>query len=371
MWATRMVVFPIMTIAISLAMLSLQGCPKESQKNIKIGILSPSTGASATHGKEGLNGAEMALAEMRESSKRLLVNFIVEDTRSKPADAVSATKKLIDIDKVKIIVGWLSSTDALAVAPICERNRVLYFAVGTSTEKLSGFGNYVFRHAPLASSQAKMAAKYILENLKPRALGVLYMNDETGHGYYEEFVKSMKESGGNISRVDQYDKTATDMRTQVAKMKANGCDVLYIPCVPRTLGYILKQSVELAYAPRIVSNFGAEGQELIDIAGPSADGIIFTSFLMSPKFTNAYIVRYKKSPQMLAALSYDSLNLLFDAIRQVGANPDEIIKYFRSMDPKTGATGSIRFDDLHDAVKEVILKTIKDGHFISIEERKE
>jgi len=335
------------------------------EETIKIGILSPLTGASATHGEEGLRGSQMALDELTQLKQQSIsIKYIIEDTHSKPSDAVSATRKLIDIDQVKIIVGWLSSSDALAVAPVCERNKTLFFAIGTSTPKLSGSGKYIFRHAPLSSAQATAAARYIVENLTGKVIGILYINDATGRGYYDTFVNSINEFGGNITAVEQYEKTATDMRTQLTKLKEKGCEILYIPCVPRTLGYILKQSKELAFSPQIISNFGAEGQELLDIAGMEANGIIYTSFAMSSNFVDSYKSIYKKSPTMLAALVYDSMNLLFESISQNSDNPDAIAEYLRNIKLYQGVTGSIHFDEFQDAVKQVVFKTVKNNKFI-------
>lgn len=341
---------------------------RSPEKTVKIGILSPATGASATHGVEGLAGAEFALQDVNGRKNGPKVQYIVEDTHSKPADAVSATRKLIDVDGVRFIVGWLSSSDALAVAPVCERSKVLFFAVGTSAPELSGIGKYVFRHAPLASAQAAAAAQYIGAKLKPSALGVLYMNDATGKGYYDEFTKALSSAQKSPTAVEQYEKTATDFRTQIAKLKSAGCDCLYVPCVPRTLGQIIRQCREMDYKPKIVSNFGAEGQELIDIAGKDAEGIIYTSFDMSQEFVKLYQTKFDRKPQMLSALSYDSLNILVKEIAGVGDTPEAVTTALLKMAPSQGATGMIHFDQKHDAVKQIVLKTVKNGCFVKAEE---
>lgn len=346
--------------------LGVISCHKDKASEIiKIGILSPATGASAVHGEQGLAGAEMALKELEQSDQPLPIKYIVEDTKSEPAVAVSAAQKLINIDKVKIIVGWLSSSDALAIAPICEKEGVLFFAVGTSTPKLSGFGKYVFRHAPLASAQAEAAAEYVVNILKSKSIGVLYINDSTGVGYNTAFSNKVTSLNGKIIAVEQYEKTDTSFRTQIIKLKAAKVDALYTLGVPRTLGFILKQSKELAYSPKIVSNFGAEGQELLDIAGKEAEGIVFTSFAMDIDFINKFKKGHNnKSPEMLVALTYDSMSLLFDAVRQAGNEPSKIAEYLRNMKPRKGATGLFHFDLQQDAVKEIVFKTVKNSHFV-------
>jgi branched-chain amino acid transport system substrate-binding protein len=345
---------------------TLISCQKENKtETIKIGILSPATGASAVHGEQGFAGAQMVLKEFEKSNDSLPVQYIWEDTQSKPDVAVSAARKLINVDKVKIVTGWLSSSDALAVAPIMEENKVLFLAVGSSSPKLSGIGNYVFRHAPLSSAQAVAAAEYVVNNINAKNIGVLYINDSTGQGYFDSFSKNVQSLGRHIAAIDSYDKTDTDMRTQIIKLKSAGIDTLYVPCVPRTLGFILKQSKELGFKPIIVSNFGAEGQELLDIAGELAEGIIYTSFSIDQAFIKKYMKIHNKAPEMLVALAYDSMNLLFGAVREKGDNPDELAEYFRNMKPAKGVTGEFHFDSKQDAVKQIAFKTVQNGEFIA------
>jgi len=333
-----------------------------------IGVLNPATGASATHGAEGLAGAQLGLREWNQRGLTPSISYIVEDTHSKPVDAVSASRKLIDIDKTSIIIGWLSSSDALAVAPVCDRAGVLFLAIGTSSPELSGAGHFVFRHAPLAPAQADAAARYMSRSVRPKKLGVLYMNDATGEGYYRAFLESAARLGLRPTVVEEYEKTATDFRTQILKLKGGECDAIYVPCVPRSLGQILRQSRELSYSPTVVSNFGAEGQELLDIASEAAEGLVFTSFAMSEDFVAKYRNEYHRSPQMLAALAYDSVKVLFAAMAQAGQNPSKVADFLMRMPVAHGATGTISFDDKHDAIKDVILKTVRNGAFCPMKE---
>lgn len=334
------------------------------QSDVKIGILAPLTGSSASHGVQGMKGVEFALSKI--DNKNFSLQYIVEDTKSSPSEAVSAVNKLVYADKADIIIGWLSSSDALAVAPICEENNVLFLAIGTSTSKLSGSGNYIYRHALLSARQAYAAAEYISIFYDNASTCILYSNDETGTGYYHIFKDYMNKTGKKIILEENYDKSTIDMRTNIAKLKSTGCEVVYAPALPQALGYFLKQLRELDYSPFIVSNYGIESNDLFRIAGNLTNDITYTSFHVDEDFIDEYNERYAESPSTLTALVYDSMNILFDGIAEGNTNSNMLAEYLSGLNYTSGITGDIFFDEKHDAIKQVIMKKIRDEKFIEL-----
>jgi branched-chain amino acid transport system substrate-binding protein len=292
------------------------------------------------------------------------VEFIIEDTQGTATGAVSAAQKLINVDNVTIVTGFMSSTEALAIAPLFEKAHVIFFIQGSSSPKLSGAGKYIFRHALLSSSQGEAAAEYIAkENLQN--ICVFYMNDETGKMYYDYFKSTLDKLGKTIKSTETFEKTASDLKTEILKLKENKCSTLYFSGTPKTIGLFLKQASELGYNPKIISTYGIETQETINLAGELANGIIYTGVRTSQDFIKEFNSANKENPKIGHVLSYDSLTILFNAIEKEGSNANKIVNYFENMDSITGVTGKLFFNSQHDVFKEVQLKIIRDGKFVN------
>lgn len=265
--------------------LGIVGCVKQ-EKTIKIGALLPLTGPSANHGQDAKEGMNLALKEIRNSDKILgnKIEIIWEDDNSTPQGAISGAQKLINIDKVAVIIGPISSSATLAVAPLAEKSKVVLLSPSASSPEISDAGDFIFRNSLLAPPQGKKMAQFCFENLKITKVDVLFLNDDTGWGYYNSFKQNFESLGGKINLVENYDKTDTDFRPQIIKLKKDGAKAVYVPSVPQTMGLILKQSAELGYNPIFLANIGVEGEDLLKIAGEKAEGIYYTSLIVNEKF---------------------------------------------------------------------------------------
>jgi branched-chain amino acid transport system substrate-binding protein len=333
-----------------------------SNEKIKIGFMAPLTGPTASQGEQFIEGRDFFMERYKGKLKNK-VEFIVEDTQGTATGAVSATQKLINIDNVTIVTGFMSSTEALAVAPLFEKAKVLFFIQGSSSPKLSAAGKYIFRHALLSSSQGEAAAEYIIkENLQD--VCVFYMNDETGKMYYNYFQSTLEKLDKSVKLAESFEKTTSDFKTEIAKLKENRCLTLYFSGTPKTIGILLKQSNELDYHPRIISTYGIETQETIDLGGDLANGIIYTGVKTSQDFIAKFSSANKENPKIGHVLSYDSLTLLFNALEKTKGDSNKMASYFESMDSITGVTGKIFFNSQHDVFKEIQLKIIENGEFV-------
>lgn len=81
---------------------------------LKVGVILPLTGDLSITGEKMYQGVQLAQAELEKDG----VKFVVEDSHSKPTDAVSAASKLLNVDKVDVIIGTYSPDETIAVAPV-------------------------------------------------------------------------------------------------------------------------------------------------------------------------------------------------------------------------------------------------------------
>ena len=154
-------------------------------EKIRIGFLTPLTG-NPLCGKYMTQGLELA----KQNYPSLFTNyeFLIEDTQFKPTEAVTAARKLIEIDKVHYILGPCGSTSVLAVAPLTEANHVLLFTSTAFAEPISDAGDYVFRAATTASDETPVLSQFITSNYPSSKAGIIYLDNDGGISYQQLYL---------------------------------------------------------------------------------------------------------------------------------------------------------------------------------------
>jgi branched-chain amino acid transport system substrate-binding protein len=140
------------------------------------------------------------------------------------------------------------------------------------------------------------------------------------------------------------------------------------------MGLILVQAHELG----IDANFyhiGVEGPDLVGTAGDLAEGIFYPysydNQSASPEvqtFYEKYVQRFGTEPDTIAANAYDAAYLLSNCFEKVGDTVESVKRCLYETENFEGASGIYGFDEHGDAVKEIFIKTIKDGEFVRYEE---
>jgi len=353
----------LMTLILIIFLTLPTGCAKEP-KEIKIGVVLPLSGSAASHGEDIMGGIDIALKEINEKGiKGKKVELIVEDNQSSAQGSVSALRKLFEVNKVPIVIGPVASSDMLAMAPVAESNKKVLISPAASSPKISDTGDYIFRNSLLAEPQGEMMATFCYQTLNKKTVAILFIDDETGRGYKDSFQSRFSNLGGKVLFVDSYDRNGTDFRTQLIKLKASNPEAAYIPSIPKTLGYILRQAKELDIKTVFLANYGVEGDALLEIARDTAEGLYYTSIPIDPSFIKKFEDIKGRKPTIGAPLGYDTLKIVAQAIENEGYTADGIKKGLYKIQNFNGVTGLTSFDEKGDAKKEVIIKIVKQGKF--------
>lgn len=352
------------------------GVSRKPTETIKIGAILPLTGKAASYGESAKAALDLALEEINKEggTKRRMIELIYEDSQGQPQIGVTAANKLITLDGVKIILGPVMSSVTLAVAPIAEGNKVILISVSSSPD-ITYAGDYIFRNREKATHQSEKMAEFLFNELGIKEIATLYMNDDTGKGHHSTLVENFEKLGGKILLSETYEPGSVDFRTNLTKIKAVNPKVVHLASKPKDMGLILKQAKELGLEAQFVSTSGGEGKEVIELAGEAAEGLIYTYPSGDPDdfrvadFYRKYEEAYKKGQKEWGALSYDSLKIIAVVIEKCKDPADTTCLKEKLYQVKEyyGASGKTSFDEYGDAKKEVILKTIKNGQFVSYE----
>jgi ABC-type branched-subunit amino acid transport system substrate-binding protein len=335
-------------------------------KEIILGATLPLTGDVSNIGVDAKNAIELAVKEINQAGgiKGKPVKVIFEDDKCDPKLSVDTVNKLINLDKVKIIFGPFCSGASLSAVPVAQQNKVLMISGSATNPKLSDFSLY-FRTIPSDAEQGKFGAEYVFNKLNKKKVAIAYAQNDYGVGLKDAFKKRFEELGGKVIIELEHQEGATDLRTNIAKIKNANPDLIYLIAYPKDGGNFLKQLYELNVRIPVFGSESLESPDIIDIAKEAAEGVIFTRAkeIKNEAYINSYKLTYNVEPEAYGPFYYDAVKIIFQGIENCNLDID-CLRNFLVNNKFTGITGEIDFDESGDVInKEFVLKTIKKGKF--------
>lgn len=366
----------IAVVVILVAMFIVTQIKRESEV-IKIGVMGPLTGIRAMGGTYMRNGLEMALEEINSKGgvKGRKIKLVYEDTKYKPDVAISAFRKLVDVEGISLIIGFQNSSCLLAVAPLAEKKKVICIGYGTQSNKISNAGDYIFRTQIASREEIPAISDFIRNKLRISRIGVLYLNTDYGVEYKNILKRIFEDKlGGKIVDMESFEVETKDYRTQLKKVVQHNPQAIFIIGASKHVGMIIKQAKEIGINTQWIASSPVESRDVLEIAGKLADGIIYpypydieSQDKQQKIFREKYKKRYGMIPNMLAANAYDALKILVKAIEKCGGdakNVECIKNELYKVRNYHGASGVLSFDENGDVHKPIIIKTIRNGKFV-------
>lgn len=360
-------------------LLSFAGCKKEptqleaERTEVSIGAVLPLTGPVASYGKNAKSGIDMALEEINAEGK-IKITVIYEDDEGKVQNAVTAAQKLISTNKVPLIIGEAASGHSMAIAPICNKNKaVLFSPISSAAELTEKGGDFFFRVCPSDVFQARILAKWLLDDGKKK-ISLLFINNSWGASLKTEFISHYEQGGGIILTIEACKEGDRDFKSQLAKMAKAKTQAFVVFTYGKEGGPFLRQARELDIRVPVYGGDVWGSPELLEVAGEAAEGVFFT-FPASPSgqlydsFAYEYKKKYNKEPDIYAAYAYDLTHILAKALKNGANTGEQIKKYLDSMEMFEGVTGKTKFDKNGDVVTKTFdRKVIKGGKYFLVEE---
>lgn len=343
-----------------------------SDETIKIGVILPLTGELASYG-EGVKNAINLAVEQSEFKDE--IQIIVEDDHScLSPNAVSAVQKLINLDKVEGIIGSLCTGSTLAITPIAEENKIIVISPSSTGKNLTEAGEYVFRTIASDADKSIAVANYAYNKGFRKAVLLFDSTQDALVSQKDDVKLAFKNLGGEIIIEESFATSDRDFRSQLNKIKNIDEDIIFVSAIPEALGIILKQAENLELDTQFVSTETSAGtKELVDIAGLSAEGLIFP-FATTPdnleynKFIEDYKTKYGVEPTAYAAEGYDAAMLLIKALFASDGTAESIKdELFKVGKNYYGASGLITFDQNGDVQKPMVIRKIENGQFVDIQ----
>lgn len=347
---------------------------------IKIGGGFALTGAESALDVPAANGAKLALKEINAAGGVLgrQVELVIHDSQYKMDVTAQIAKQFVEQDQVVAVIGFTDTDSVLASGPTIQAAGLPFITAGATSPKIpTQVGDMMFLACFGDNVQAAVGAEYGFKNYGQTAYllwdkGVEYTTLLSGY-----FKARFTELGGTIVLEDSYETDATDFSAQIAKVKAlpQQPDFYFISAMPYNVGPVVKQFRDAGLTGPIVGGDGYDTPDLVSVAGPAAENVFFTTHALIDatggtegikKFIAAYKAEYAHDPEnAFAALGYDTMYLIADAIKRAGStDPAAIKKAIEETQNFPGITGSITFSpEAHVPQKGVTVIAVKDGKF--------
>ena len=191
-----------------------------------------------------LNGMKLGVEEINAAGgiNGRKLRLIAEDSAYDPKKAVLASQKLVEKDKIFAMVGPMGSPTVIASQDILFDAGVLQLFPLTAAEFTYKFDpakpqeRLKFSNLLPYVESTRAALKYMVEMKKPKAVCLMYQDDEYGKNVFDGFTQQLEAMKMKPASVTTYKRGASDFSSQVAKMKSDGCDLV-------VLGTILRETI--------------------------------------------------------------------------------------------------------------------------------
>jgi branched-chain amino acid transport system substrate-binding protein len=349
----------------------------EADDVIKIGVFEPLTGANAAGGELEKEGIELANKLYPEVLGKK-VELVVVDNKSDKAEAASAAARLIEKDNVCAIIGSWGSAFSISAGNIIKENEVPCVGASCTNPLVTQGNDWYFRVCFIDPFQGKVMARYAYNNLGAKKAAIIQeVSNDYAVGlasfFKEEFTKLTGDPNA-VVEVSNYQTNDTDFTAQLGNVKAKNPDVIFAPGNFTESALIIKQGRQLGIDVPFIGGDTWEVQEFLSVGGEQVEGAVFSTFFdpsytftpESEKFLEAFKEEYPdREPAAVTALGYDAYILILDAIERAGsADPAAIRDALAETKGFEGAAGVITLDENGDAVKDAVIKTVKDGKFV-------
>jgi branched-chain amino acid transport system substrate-binding protein len=340
-----------------------------------IGAILAMTGQSNFIGQEMSQGIKQAVDEINAKGgiDGIKLEAAIEDHKGGGGqDGVAAMNRLISIHHVQAVLTSFSAP-TIAIAPIADQQHVLLVNGGAVSAKLVGLSPYLFSSRSLATDLSRVAIAHARE-IGAKKLAQMQWQNDVGDNIVKLADQLWRDGGGSIVASEAVAQGATNMDTQIAKIRAANPEVIALWMFTPETGLALKRIRDFGMKQPII------GVEYTDndanIAGPATEGYYFANDYFAPSddnpwsktFAADYKKRYGADPDIYSANYYEGTYVIAECIKRARAKGGDYwngdaLRNALIADPKFASVygGQMLFQQNGVALKRTALFTVENG----------
>jgi branched-chain amino acid transport system substrate-binding protein len=355
---------------------------------IKVGYNIPMPGDIPKVGEGSKYAAEMLKERINKAGglkvggKTYQLEFVYQDNEAKAESATAAALKLITQDKVLAMIGPQSSKQAIPAGEVADANKTVMITAWSTNPKTTLNRPWVFRACFLDDFQGPVLANFATQELKAKKAAVLYdIASDYPKGLAEFFKQAFQKihGPGSVVAFETFTTKDRDFSAQLTKIIASKADVLFTPQYYDEVPLIVKQAHELGWKKPILGSDSWGSAELMKLCGNDCKGLYFSTHYAAAgakgatkEFIDNYKAKYGYEPDDVAALTWDAVRLLLQAVQNTKGLSGNLAKDRQAVRDQLakirdfeGITGKMTFTGKSgDPIKcAVVVKIGQDGSF--------
>ena len=368
----------------ALVLVVFSGCGKKAGETYLVGVTGPFTGDGAQYGEMLRMAAEMRADEINEAGgiNGIPLELEFQDDKGDPKEAANAAQKFGSNPRVLAVLGHFNSSCSLAGKEVYNSMGVLQLSPGSTNVTVCAGGDWTFRNVYRDDFQGQFIAEYIKYVLGYNRVAVFFDNDDYGRGLRDAFAVRAEEIGLEIVREEAYVRDTQEYTPQLTQIMAKNPDIVFVSGLYANAAMILTQARNLGMETPFIGGDGLLSADLVTNAGKASEGVIVTCPFLptvgeekTRNFVKSFKQRYGIEPDAWAALTYDALGIVAEAVEKAGPDRKAVRDYVAAMDSPEkgydGVAGLTYFNEDGDCLKPLIVAVVKDGEFVPFEKQAE
>jgi len=328
------------------------GVGSSQAADVKIGVVQGLSGPPAIvdFGESYLQGIKLAVKDYAAAGGKHKIELVVYDDEANPQKAVSLVQRLMQNDKVPVIIGTVSSGNVLAFAPIMQKAGVPLvagpsIATNITAQFINESPSYIFRCSMVEKHQIDAMLDWGVKTFKKIGL----INSTTGYGSFaaKEIVDGMTARNAKLVAVEAVAPNVNDLTPQMLKMKEAGAELVLN--FHESFELIYRPMPKIDYKPRVAGNWGLSSLKVAQIVGAQEiEGTVMGQALdLSLEGPKAFVARMEKEYgkdfrwPVIAALGYDATQVVLKALDTASAiEPKAVRDALESVNGIKGISGT-------------------------------
>jgi branched-chain amino acid transport system substrate-binding protein len=321
--------------------------PGVTRTEIRLGTIQDLSGPLASFGKHIRNGMQMRVDELNElggvHGRRIKLE--VEDSAYDPKKAVLAAQKMVTQgERIFAMVGHLGTAHNMAAMPVqLERSVINFFPVSAGREMYEPAHPLKWANQATYYDQMRIAAPRLAKERNLKKVCTLYQDDEAGLEAVRGAEAGLKVIGMDLAEKTSYKRGATDFTSQVARMKAAGCELVVLATAVRETVGAMAEARKTGFAPLFVGPVGVYGDLVPRLGGKAVDGLYATMTAQQPYvdegeqsvrfWAKKFKTQFNEEPTMQSVVGYSIVDAFIKVAFKAGPSltTDSFVKTMEGM----------------------------------------
>ncbi|HSX92426.1 MAG TPA: ABC transporter substrate-binding protein [Hydrogenophaga sp.] len=334
-------------IALGTAGAALAQSQGVSKDEIVLGSIQDLSGPIAGFGKQVRLGMMLRVDEANEQGgvNGRKLKLVVEDSKYDPRNAVLAAQKLVNQDKIFMMVGHIGTAQNMAAMPVqFQKNVINFFPVTAAREMYEPFHKLKYSFAATYYDQMRVAVPKLAKEKNAKKICTMYQDDEFGLEVKRGAEDGLKAAGMSLAVETSYKRGATDFASQMQKLASEQCDMVVLGTIIReTIGGIATAK-RLGFNPTFIGSSAAYTDLIHKLGGPAMNGLYATMTVQHPYldaasqpirfWANKYQTKFNEEPTVFSVYGYSAIDSFIRAATKAGPNLNTE-SFIKAMDTMT------------------------------------